>query len=107
RVLPDEISAINYFGTLTYYNDFADDPTATLTALDPITGLPTGAAADDLQLSNLGSYGEISLGVNYIRLLNTGGDGPARQLSAAARVDYRSGSNVDSFGITGQLRIQF
>ncbi|MEO0667519.1 MAG: hypothetical protein AAFZ99_06350, partial [Pseudomonadota bacterium] len=98
RVLPDEISAINYFGTVTYYNDFADAPTATL--IEPTS---TGT----LELSNLGSYGEISLGVNYIRLLNTGSDGKARQLSAAARVDYRSGSNVDSYGITGQVRIQF
>ena len=53
------------------------------------------------------AYGGISLGVNYIRLLNTGSDGKARQLSAAARFDYRSGSNVDSYGITGQVRIQF
>ena len=98
RVLPDEISAINYFGTFTYYNDFASEPTAVLEE--------AGTTAN-LQLSNLGSYGEISLGVNYIRLLNTGSDGKARQLSAAARVDYRSGSNVDSYGITGQVRIQF
>ena len=100
RVLPDEISAINYFGTVTYYNDFADNPTATFSEVGSGT-------VDNLELSNLGSYGEISLGVNYIRLLNTGSDGKARQLSAAARFDYRSGSNVDSYGITGQVRIQF
>ena len=44
---------------------------------------------------------------DYGRLLNPGSDGKARQMSAAARIDYRSGSNVDSYGITGQIRFQF
>ena len=98
RVLPDQLSAINYFGTVTYYNDFADNPTATLTESGSTT---------NIELSNLGSYGEVSLGVNYIRLLDSGGDGAPRQLSAAARVDYRSGDAVDSYGITGQVRLQW
>ncbi|MEL7090468.1 MAG: autotransporter outer membrane beta-barrel domain-containing protein, partial [Pseudomonadota bacterium] len=100
RILPNEISAINYFGTLTYYNDFADAPTATLQRQG-------STVVDTIELSNLGSYGEVSVGVNYIQLLDAGRDGAPRQFSAAARVDYRSGSNVDSYGVTGQVRWQW
>ncbi|MCF6445747.1 hypothetical protein [Nereida sp. MMG025] len=99
RVLPDEISAINYFGTLTAYNDFASDPEAIFT--------DSSGTETPITLSNLGSYGELSVGVNYIRLLNVGSEGKARQLSAAGRIDYRQGGNLDSLGVTAQIRLQF
>ncbi|MEL6617294.1 MAG: hypothetical protein AAFP16_00345 [Pseudomonadota bacterium] len=104
RLLPDGNSLVNYFVTGTYYSDFADDPKATLTTTDLGTNAVT---TTNLELSNLGDYGEISVGLNYIKLLNTNGDGAARQLSAAARLDYRTGDVVDSYGITGQVRIQW
>ncbi|MEL7167261.1 MAG: hypothetical protein AAGL96_17485, partial [Pseudomonadota bacterium] len=100
QILPNEISALNYFGTVTYYNDFADAPTASL--------VPDGSSTTDvIELSNLGSYGEVSVGVNYIQLLDAGRDSAPRQFSAAARLDYRSGANVDSYGLTGQVRWQW
>ena len=98
KVLPDEISILSYFGTLTYYNDFADDPTAVFTKDE---------VARKLTLSNLGSYTELSAGVNYVRLLSPGDAGNARQLNAAVRVDARVGDDVESWGIAGQLRLQF
>ncbi|MEO0864280.1 MAG: hypothetical protein AAFY39_06775, partial [Pseudomonadota bacterium] len=108
RVLPNGESLLNYFVTGTYYNDFADNPTASILTNEFNTaGTLVGTGTTNLELSNLGDYGEISVGLNYIKLLNTNGDGAARQLSAAARLDYRTGDVVDSYGITGQVRIQW
>ena len=98
-ILPDELSLISYFGTATIYNDFASDRTATFT--------PTGGSARELALENLGAYGEVSLGVNYLKLLTPGQAGNARQLNASVRVDARFSDSVESYGITGQFRLQF
>ena len=99
KVLPDDISLLSYFGTVTYYNDFADDPTAVFTS-------NTGQMRE-LTLSNIGSYTELSAGLNYVRLLSPGDAGNARQLNAAVRVDARVGEDVESWGIAGQFRLQF
>ena len=98
-ILPDEVSLISYFGTATVYNDFADDRRA-------VFNLSTGATRN-LDLENLGAYGEVSLGVNYLKLLSPGQAGNARQLNASVRVDARFSSDVESYGITGQFRLQF
>ncbi|MEP4552507.1 beta strand repeat-containing protein, partial [Tateyamaria sp.] len=99
KILPDEESLISYFGTATVYNDFADDRNAVFT--------PTGGVARSLSLENLGAYGEVSLGVNYLKLLSPGDAGNARQLNASVRVDARFSDDVESYGITGQFRLQF
>ncbi|MEM6371299.1 MAG: hypothetical protein AAF727_00740 [Pseudomonadota bacterium] len=99
RILPDEVSLVSYFGTATIYNDFADDRTATF-------NLSSGGSRE-LALENLGAYGEVSLGVNYLTLLSPGQAGNARQLNASVRLDARFSSEVESYGITGQLRLQF
>ena len=98
KILPDEESLISYFGTATVYNDFADDRDAQFT---------TGGTVRDLSLENLGAYGEVSLGVNYLKLLSPGDAGNARQLNASLRVDARFSGEVESYGITGQFRLQF
>ena len=98
-IRPDEISLLSYFGTATLYNDFADDRTSFFTS---------GASAPrELAIENLGAYGELSLGVNYLTLLSPGQAGNARQLNASVRVDARFSSDIESYGITGQLRLQF
>ena len=99
KVLPDEITLLSYFGTVTYYDDFADDPTAVLTT--------PSATTRDITLSSIGSYAELSAGVNAVRLLSPGDAGNARQLNAAVRVDARVGEDVESWGITSQFRLQF
>ncbi|MEX0368962.1 MAG: hypothetical protein AB3N22_23110, partial [Ruegeria sp.] len=100
RVRPDEISLISYFGTATLYNDFADERVATLTATDGVT-------QRQIALENLGAYGELSAGVNYVRLLSPGDAGNARQLNASVRLDARFGDDVESYGLTGQVRLQW
>uniref|UniRef100_UPI003A92DA85 beta strand repeat-containing protein n=1 Tax=Celeribacter sp. TaxID=1890673 RepID=UPI003A92DA85 len=99
QVATDQKSAVNYFSTLTLYNDFADDRLATYT--DSV------GDTSDISLETLGAYGELSLGVNYTRLLEPGDFGPAKMMNATIRLDGRKGENLDSWGITGQFRIQF
>ena len=96
--LPDEISLISYFGTATLYNDFSGERNATLNS---------GGNLTEVTLDSLGAYGEVSAGVNYLRLLEPGQAGNARQLNASVRMDLRSGESVDSWGLTAQARIQF
>jgi fibronectin-binding autotransporter adhesin len=100
----DGNSAFNQFITATYYNDFADDPTSTFNFTDPTTG---AAQIDNLVNENLGAYTELSVGLNYVRILNPGQAIPARQLNASVRADARFGGQLDSWGLTGQLRLQF
>ncbi|MEM9435582.1 MAG: hypothetical protein AAGA15_00965 [Pseudomonadota bacterium] len=100
QVLPDQVSLLSYFGTFTIYNDFADEREGTFTDSD--TGNVT-----DFEIDNLGTYSEISAGLNYVRLLGPGTAGNARQLNAGARVDARFGDSIESWGVTAQIRIQF
>ncbi|AGT11475.1 hypothetical protein [Paracoccus aminophilus] len=99
-VKPESDSALNVFATGTYYKDFAKETESTFTpgdgSLDP----------QHLKSSNLGAYTELSLGVNWVKVL-TGGPGRPRQLSAGARIDGRYGDSLDSVGLTGQFRLQF
>ncbi len=100
RPLATQDGGTSMFVSATYYNDFASDPQATL--------LIAGASAntEDLTLTNLGAYGELSAGWSYTRQLK-GGVGGSRQMSATVRGDARTGASLDSWGITGQLRLQF
>ena len=62
-------------------------------------------AVQKLESDNLGNYGELSVGASYVRLLD--GSGPIKQLNATIRLDGRTGKALDSYGVTGQLRLQF
>jgi len=104
RVLPDNRSGITMFGTATLYNDFAKGTKASYFDLDT-NGVPTTTGLESVS-NNLGSYGEFSLGLNYTRLL-TPGQARARQLDTSVRLDGRKGKNIESWGLTAQLRLQF
>lgn len=99
-VQPSQNSAFNLFGTATYYNDFADD-TVSIFKRDVGDFKEQRLTAD-----NLGSYTEVSIGSNYIKVLPRVSGRP-RQFSAGARIDGRFGDNIDSVGVTGQFRLQF
>ncbi|KIC47720.1 hypothetical protein RA29_19075, partial [Tateyamaria sp. ANG-S1] len=100
RILPDNVSVLSYFGTATLYNDFASDRTATFTPAG-------GGTPRQLTIGTIGSYAELSAGLNYVRLLTPGSDGKPRQLNAAVRLDARFGDDVESYALTGQIRFQF
>ncbi|WP_281824807.1 hypothetical protein [Jannaschia rubra] len=99
RVAPDERSALSTFGTATYYADFSDDLKSTF--------FDSSGGSDRISVENLGSYGEVSVGLNYVRILDKGQVGPARQVTGSVRLDGRLSGRLDSVGVTAQVRLQF
>ncbi|MGI9356392.1 MAG: autotransporter outer membrane beta-barrel domain-containing protein, partial [Rhizobiaceae bacterium] len=85
------------FITATIYNDFGEDPDAIFTDMNSgVTQL--------IESENLGAFAEFSLGFNYVKILD---DSKLRQLTTSFRADYKFGDQVDGFGVTGQVRLQF
>ncbi|MCX7645547.1 MAG: autotransporter outer membrane beta-barrel domain-containing protein, partial [Rhodobacteraceae bacterium] len=99
-VRPDGQTALTYFGTATVYKDFADP-------VESVYFTDAAAPGESSFSSNLDTYGEISLGLNYTRLLDPGQAANARQLNASVRLDGRFSDTLESWGITAQVRLQF
>ncbi|RJE87908.1 hypothetical protein [Paracoccus onubensis] len=95
-------SALYAFATGTIYKDFADPSVSTFFDPNNASFEPQRLTSD-----NLGTYGELSVGANYIKVLQPGPGLRPRQLSASARIDARSGDGLESVGVTGQIRLQF
>ncbi len=95
----DGTSATNVFATGTYYNDFGKERRSVYT--------DAGGATQNLTSENLGAYSELSLGVNYVKILDEGKFGSAKQFNASVRADGRFSGSVSSYGLTAQLRLQF
>ena len=70
---------------------------------------PDGTVASSTSLSteDLGVFGEVSAGLNYVRILDDGQVGPARQLNAGIRLDARVSDRIDAYNLTAQARLQF
>lgn len=100
RTIVDEAtnSATTPFITATAYNDFSSKRRATFTS--------TGGGTDTLTSDGMGSFGELSLGVSYARVLNSAPSG-IRQLNANIRADYRFNNDIKGASVTAQLRLQF
>ncbi|MEL6572514.1 MAG: hypothetical protein AAFQ64_12685 [Pseudomonadota bacterium] len=96
----DGVSAYQEFVSATIYNDFADGPTSTFSPVDE-------SGDRRLRTENLGLYSELSVGVNYVKVLQPGEFGAVKQLSANARADLRISERLKSWGITAQARYQF
>ncbi len=101
RLAEDGRSAMSLFASGTWYKDFAKPAESTFTLMQS----DGTTSVQRLSSDNLGSFGEVSLGASYVRLMD--GTGPIKQLNATIRVDGRTGSALDSYGVTGQLRLQF
>ncbi|MDO5622784.1 MAG: hypothetical protein Q4G24_15120 [Paracoccus sp. (in: a-proteobacteria)] len=97
-----ENAALNLFATGTYYKDFAD-PLVTRFWNENDSAFEAQRLVSD----NLGAYGELSIGANYVRILSPGRAGRPRQFSTSARIDKRFSDDLDSVGVTGQIRWQF
>ncbi len=104
KIAEDGTSALNQFLTATFYKDFASGPTSSFTFETDKKGV---FQSDNLSNDNLGQYVEFSAGVSYVKILDEGKIGKARQLSASVRADARVGKQLDSWGVTGQVRLQF
>ncbi len=99
QVLPSGDRAWNYFVTGTVYHDFADDTDSLF--------VPVAGAAQASQSSNIGTYGELSIGAGFVQILEPGMFGKGRQFNANIRLDGRYGEDIDGWGITAQARVQF
>jgi hypothetical protein len=99
----DGTSATNIFATGTYYNDFGKERRSVYTTA-PVAGVTT---SQNLLSENLGAYAELSVGVNYVKILDEGKFGAAKQMNASIRADGRFSGSVSSYGLTAQLRLQF
>ncbi len=98
------LSLMNQFVTATYYRDFGDRPTSLFNYTEPGE---TRSTTQSIQTDNLRDYSEISAGISYTRILDPGKAIPAKQMSASMRFDKRFGGQLDSWGLTGQFRLQF
>jgi len=102
KIAEDGTSALTTFVSGNYYQDFSGDRTA---QFDLDGAGPT--AADPVTVASIGGFGELSLGVNYVQILDNGPAG-AKQLNASVRADARFGENVsDAYSITAQVRLSF
>ena len=107
-ILPSGTEAIRYFGTATVYNDFSERTVAKYYQSTDGAGNPDYSTDPLVSTSdNLGVYGELSLGLNYTKLMNTGTAMAVRQLDASLRADGRFGENMDGWGLTAQVRFSF
>ena len=97
-ILPDQVSAVTPFVTGTLYNDFAPNPTSVF--YDPATLNSTVITSQ-----HLGTIGEVSLGLNYVKIFDSE-TGP-KQINATIRADARFSDRVLGAGLTGQVRAQF
>ncbi|MDN5787818.1 beta strand repeat-containing protein, partial [Pseudorhodobacter sp.] len=96
---PEGNAGTTFFASANYYNDFAGDRKSVFT--DRLGG------TQNITTKNIGGFGELSMGVNYVRILDNG-PGGAKQLNANLRLDGRFGKNVKgSTSITAQVRLSF
>ena len=86
------------FATLTHYVNLSDDAASTF--------IDTSDISTAIRSSALPDYTEISLGYTYNRELRSD-RGSLRKFSASIRADGRFGQGFDSYGLTGQIRLQF
>ena len=94
--------AVSPFATASVWHEFAGNTTANSTFL-PGLGRPIATAVDpgnfNISSTRIGTFGQHSLGMSAA-LPGTGWLG-------YARVDYRSGQNIDALSVNGGIRYQF
>ncbi|MCB5200579.1 hypothetical protein LGQ03_15160 [Loktanella sp. TSTF-M6] len=94
---PSGDSQQRFRGTVSLFDDLSDDQVGTFT-------LANGGGTETLSTGNLGSFTEASFGYTFSQLFN---DGPVDQIDQQIRIDGRFGDNVDSYGITAEVRFHF
>lgn len=98
-ILPDQVSAVSPFVTGTLYHDFGEDPVSIFTL---------GPVSRDITNQNLGTFGELSVGADYLRIFGDGSaGGPLKQLNANLRADFKFSDRVLAAGVNAQLRLQY
>lgn len=101
-IAEDGGSATTTFVSGNYYQDFGGDRTA----LFDLDG--DGIDPEVVTVASIGGFGELSLGVNYVKILDGGSSAGAKQLNASLRADARFGESVsDAYSVTAQVRLSF
>jgi hypothetical protein len=103
-ISPSGDSALTRFVTATVYNDFSGDRE---TVFDILNGAGATTGSVPLTTESLGTFGEVSFGLNYVKVLEDGQAGAARQLNAGIRLDTRFSDRIDAYNLTAQARLQF
>ncbi len=99
-VAPSGTAGTTYFASANYYNDFSGDRTVVFT--------DNFGTTSEIETTNLGDFGEISLGLNHVTILDGRSSLGAKQLNASIRLDTRFGDAIeDAYSITGQIRLSF
>jgi hypothetical protein len=99
-VAPSGTAGTTYFASANYYNDFSDDRI--------VTFRDTVGSTNTTTTSNLGGFGEISLGLNHVTILDGRSSFGAKQMNASLRLDTRFGDAIaDAVSLTGQIRLSF
>ncbi|MCG7630526.1 hypothetical protein MHM88_22220, partial [Epibacterium sp. MM17-32] len=106
KIAASGTAAFNYFATATVYHDFGSPAVSNFYLYDSDTGERNGEVLSSTS-SNLGTYGELSVGMNFTKILQAGSALPARQLDTSVRLDSRFSDKLDSWGLTAQVRLQF
>ncbi len=104
-ILPSGASAMNLFATTTVYNDFASKVKSDFFQYES-----DGSLADKglrSKTSNLETYGELSIGMNYTEVYNQGQFGPPQQIDMSLRGDLRHSDDLDGWSVTLQGRLNF
>ncbi|MFN4158032.1 MAG: beta strand repeat-containing protein, partial [Gemmobacter sp.] len=100
-------SGSTVFVSANYYKEFGGARNARFTSFVQNPDLSISASTENIKSDNLGGFGELSLGWNYIKVLENGPAG-ARQLNTNLRLDTRFGKNIsDSYSLTAQVRLSF
>ncbi|MEN3793648.1 hypothetical protein, partial [Fulvimarina sp. MAC3] len=99
RTIIDEENSVAYrpFVTATAYNDFTGSVRSTVTS---------SGASQELFSDNIGTFGEVSAGIDTIKLFD-GNFGAVKQLNANIRGDVKFSDRVETYSLTGQIRLNF
>ncbi len=97
-ILPNETSALQPFLTATAYNDFG--------GRNNVDYVSASGSTTNTSTTNLGTYGEVSAGLNF-RSIQPSGFDFLREFSASVRGDLAFGAHIKSARITANVRIQF
>ncbi|MBA8882126.1 outer membrane autotransporter protein [Phyllobacterium myrsinacearum] len=98
----DDRIKLSPFLTMTAYHDFAKDINAVLT-IDQGGGTPVNLP---VKTNRLGTYGEASLGVNFLSLTGKIA-GSERLMIGSIRGDLQFGEDILGGSVTAQFRMQF
>jgi hypothetical protein len=84
------------FASATLYNEFADNGKS---------GFTLGLTTADIDTDRIGTFGQLGIGINAVRVGNTAAG--ESNVYGSLRFDAQIGEQIEGWGVTGAVRIQF